>query len=98
MNRLAEVTQEAKESVREYLLGVKHSSAGQSLFTTLRQYFKQYSHTITVSILNWLSSRIGGETTRFHPWGTITGDHPGGGDECKETFSGFLGAGDFCPL
>ena len=38
------MTQEAKESIREYLLGVKaRSSAEQSLFTALRQYLNQYS-------------------------------------------------------
>lgn len=45
LHRLAEVTQETKESVREYLLGIKaHSSPEQSLLTTLRQYLNQYSH------------------------------------------------------
>ncbi len=35
----------AKESVRDYLRGVKaHSSLKQSLGTTLRQYFKQYTN------------------------------------------------------
>ena len=43
MNRLPEMTQKAKESVREYLLGIKaRSSPEQNLFTALRQYFKQY--------------------------------------------------------
>jgi len=42
--RLAEVTQEGKESVREYLLGVKtRFSAEQNLVSALRQYLKQYS-------------------------------------------------------
>jgi PAS domain S-box-containing protein len=45
LHRLAEVTQQAKESVREYLLGIKaRSSPGQSLFTILRQYLNQYDH------------------------------------------------------
>ena len=43
--RLAEVTQEIKESVREYLLGIKiHSSEEQGLLTGLHQYLNQYSH------------------------------------------------------
>jgi signal transduction histidine kinase len=42
---LAEVTQETKESVREYLLGVKtRSSAEQDLLTVLHQYLNQYSY------------------------------------------------------
>jgi signal transduction histidine kinase len=45
LHRLAEVTQQAKESVREYLLGIKtRSSTEQSLFTILRQYLNQYDH------------------------------------------------------
>ncbi len=41
---VADVTQEAKESVRSYLLGVKaRSSAEQSLLSTLPQYIKNYS-------------------------------------------------------
>lgn len=44
LHRLAEVTQETKESVREYLLGIKtRSSADQSLLTVLHQYLNQYS-------------------------------------------------------
>ena len=43
--RLAEVTQEAKESVREYLRGVKtRSSPEQGFLTSLRQYLKDYNH------------------------------------------------------
>lgn len=42
---LADVTQEAKESVREYLLGVKtRSSPEHSLLSMLRQYLNHYSH------------------------------------------------------
>ena len=45
LHRLAEVTQETKESVREYLLGIKiHSSEEQDLLTVLHQYLNQYSH------------------------------------------------------
>jgi len=45
LRRLAEVTQETKESVREYLLGVKaRPSPEQSLLTTLRQYLNHYNH------------------------------------------------------
>jgi PAS domain S-box-containing protein len=45
LHRLAEVTQETKESVREYLLGVKtRSSAQQGFLTVLHQYLNQYSH------------------------------------------------------
>jgi len=45
LHSLAEVTQEGKESIREYLLGVKvRSSPEQSLFTALRQYLSQYKH------------------------------------------------------
>lgn len=43
--RLAEVTQEAKESLRDYLRGVKtRSSLEEDLLTSLRQYLKDYSH------------------------------------------------------
>jgi PAS domain S-box-containing protein len=45
LHRLAEVTQEAKESVRDYLLGVKtRSSVNRGLLTVLHQYLNQYSH------------------------------------------------------
>jgi PAS domain S-box-containing protein len=45
LHRLAEVTQETKESVREYLVGIKaRSSAKQGLLTVLHQYLNQYSH------------------------------------------------------
>jgi PAS domain S-box-containing protein len=45
MHRLAEVTQEAKESVRDYLLGVKtRSSVDRGLLKVLHQYLNQYSH------------------------------------------------------
>jgi len=44
LRRLADVTQEAKESVRTYLRGVKTPSPGeQSLLSTLRQHIKHYS-------------------------------------------------------
>ena len=44
LRRLADITQEAKESVREYLLGVKIGSQGeQGLLSTLRHYLKHYS-------------------------------------------------------
>jgi len=45
LRSLAEVTQGAKESVREYLSGVKAgSSPEQSLLTGLRRYLKEYNH------------------------------------------------------
>ena len=45
LHRLAEVTQEAKESVRNYLLGIKASSSPeQSLLTGLRRYIDDYSY------------------------------------------------------
>jgi signal transduction histidine kinase len=45
LRSLAKAIQNAKESIREYLLGVKvYSSPGQSLLTRLRQYLKNYSH------------------------------------------------------
>ncbi len=44
LRRLAEVTQETKESVREYLVGIKtHPSPEQSLLKTLHHYLNQYS-------------------------------------------------------
>ena len=49
--RLAEVTQEAKESVREYLLGVKSRfSSEQSLVSALRQHIKHYSQSYGIHI------------------------------------------------
>jgi len=45
LHRLAEVTQETNESVREYLSGVKtRASTEQGLLTALQQYLNQYSH------------------------------------------------------
>jgi PAS domain S-box-containing protein len=45
LHRLAEATQEAKESVRDYLLGVKtRSSVDRGLLTVLHQYLYQFSH------------------------------------------------------
>jgi len=45
LNRLAATTQEAKESIREYLLGVKsHSAADQDLLAVIRRYLSEYSH------------------------------------------------------
>ncbi len=45
LQRLAEATQETKESVREYLLGIKtRSSAEQDLLTVLHRYLNQYSY------------------------------------------------------
>jgi PAS domain S-box-containing protein len=45
LHRLAEINQETKESVREYLVGVKSRfSPEQSLFTALRQYLNHYNH------------------------------------------------------
>jgi PAS domain S-box-containing protein len=45
LHTLAEVTQETKESIREYLLGIKTcSSAEQDLIAVLHQYLNQYSH------------------------------------------------------
>ena len=45
LHRLAEATQEAKEAVRDYLLGVmSRSSADRGLLTVLHQYLNQYSH------------------------------------------------------
>jgi PAS domain S-box-containing protein len=45
LHRLAEVTQETKESIRGYLLGIKtRSFAEQGLVTVLHQYLNQYSH------------------------------------------------------
>jgi signal transduction histidine kinase len=44
LRRLADITQEAKESVHEYLLGVKIGLQGeQGLLSTLRHYLKHYS-------------------------------------------------------
>ena len=46
LKRLNEVTQEAKESIREYLLGVKaNSSIKQGLVPVVRKYLNDYSHT-----------------------------------------------------
>jgi PAS domain S-box-containing protein len=45
LHHLADVTQEAKESVREYLLGVKtRSSPEHGLLSALRRYLNHYSH------------------------------------------------------
>ncbi len=45
LHHLAELTQEAKESVRDFLLGVKaRSSVEQSLLASLREYINQYNH------------------------------------------------------
>lgn len=45
LHHLADVTQEAKESVREYLLGVKMSSSPEhGLLSALRRYLNHYSH------------------------------------------------------
>ena len=44
LNHLAKVTQKAKESIREYLLGVMRGvDVEQSLFFALRQYIQRYS-------------------------------------------------------
>ena len=45
LDRLSEATQKAKESVREYLRGVKaRSGPEQSLIPALRRYLEDYSH------------------------------------------------------
>jgi PAS domain S-box-containing protein len=45
LHRLVEVTQETKESVREYLLGIKtRPFVEQGLLAALHQYLNQYSH------------------------------------------------------
>ncbi len=47
---IAQMTQEAKESIRAYLLGVKSASPdGQSLISTLRLYLKNYSQNYGIS-------------------------------------------------
>ena len=51
LRHLAEVTQEAKELVREYLLGVKsHFSAEEGLLTALRQYLVQYHQDYGINV------------------------------------------------
>ncbi len=51
VNRLADLTQQAKQSIREYLLGVKASSdSEQSLLTSLRQYINSYSHNFGIHV------------------------------------------------
>jgi PAS domain S-box-containing protein len=46
LRRVSEATQEAKESIRQYLLGVKaRSSQRQGLIPVLRQYLAQYRET-----------------------------------------------------
>jgi signal transduction histidine kinase len=45
LDRLSEATQKAKESIREYLLGVKaRSGPEQGLVAALRRYVEDYSH------------------------------------------------------
>jgi signal transduction histidine kinase len=45
LNRIAEVTQEAKEHIRDYLLGIQAApSREQSLPAALNQYLRQYGH------------------------------------------------------
>lgn len=51
LNSLAETTQKAKESIREYLRGVKSRlSTGPGLLAALRQYINQYSHSYGIRI------------------------------------------------
>lgn len=51
LDRLSEATQEAKESVREYLLGVQaRSFPEQGLIPVLRRYLDQYSHDYGIRI------------------------------------------------
>lgn len=49
LHSLDNITQEAKESVRDYLRGVKRDySPEKSLFSTLREYLDSYSHTFGI--------------------------------------------------
>jgi PAS domain S-box-containing protein len=51
LSNLAETTQKAKESIREYLLGVKSRlSTGPGLLPALRQYINHYSHSYGIRI------------------------------------------------
>jgi PAS domain S-box-containing protein len=51
LRHLAKVTQEAKESVREYLLGVKSRPTGEEGFVAgLRQYLSHYSHNYGIHV------------------------------------------------
>jgi PAS domain S-box-containing protein len=50
LGRLADVLQETKDAIREYLLGVKtHPNTEQCLITGLRQYLKTYSQTCGIA-------------------------------------------------
>jgi len=61
LRRLADVTQEAKESVRTYLLGVKASSpsGGDSLVLSLRRYLRWLQPELWNTCRGHCPSRIG---------------------------------------